>query len=321
MPNTVLDCESIHVAVGVITSGCGEILIARRPGGSHQGGLWEFPGGKLEPGEGVELALERELEEELGVQIECARPLIRIRHRYPDRSVLLDVWRVTAYRGSPIGREGQPLRWVLPERLLQYPFPPSNRSIVTAVRLPERYLITPEPEGDFLGFLSRLEHCLQAGVRLVQLRAKRLPADDYRRLAKRVVRIAGKYKAQILLNATPELVLETGADGIHLSAQRLLSLRQRPLPSSLWVAASCHNVTELVHAQGIGVDFGVVSPVLPTATHPHAAALGWERFRQLAEQAVFPVYALGGMSMQHLSLAHSYGAQGIAAIRAIWKEH
>ena len=92
----------VHVAVGVLFNACGEVLITRRPDHLHQGGLWEFPGGKVEPGEQVRTALERELKEELGVEVLDARPLIRIHHVYDDRQVLLDVWRIKDYAGQPI---------------------------------------------------------------------------------------------------------------------------------------------------------------------------------------------------------------------------
>ena len=101
-----------HVVAAVIVNGSQEVLLAKRPLDRHQGGLWEFPGGKVERGEDVRAALMRELNEELGIIIQDARPLIKIRHAYPDKAVLLDVWRVTAFAGEPHGREGQPIEWV-----------------------------------------------------------------------------------------------------------------------------------------------------------------------------------------------------------------
>ncbi len=318
MPSIAPDEQPLHVAVAVVANERGEILIARRPQGCHLEGMWEFPGGKLEPGEGVQQALRRELEEELGIRGEAARPLIRVRHRYSDGCVLLDVWRVTRYRGAPFGREGQTVRWVEPERLPAFDFPPPNRPICTAVRLPDSCMITPEPSSDLRGFLLRLECCLREGVRLFQLRARRLSGKEYRRLAEQAISLARRHGAQVLLNAAPERAMELGADGVHLSSRRLLSLRRRPLPASRWVAASCHDERELRHAADVGVDFALLSPVLPTVSHPGAAAVGWEQFQRLVEQVNFPVYALGGMDERHISIAHSHGAQGIAAIRGIW---
>ncbi len=325
MPNTAPEHTSdstthLHVAVAVIVNNGGEVLIAKRPGHLHLGGLWEFPGGKLEPGERVTQALRRELDEELGIAVESARPLIRVYHNYPEHAVLLDVWRVERYQGEAWGREGQPIAWVKPEQLLNYSFPEANTPIVTAARLPGRYLVTPEPGNNPQLFLSRLEQCLRGGVRLVQLRAKQLDGAEYELLARQVISLAGRYGVRVLLNADPELVTKLGAAGVHLASRRLLSLRRRPLPAELWVAASCHDERELAHAAHIGVDFAVIAPVLPTLSHPEVTGLGWERLLRLTEMAPFPVYALGGMRDEHLQLARSRGAQGIAAIRSIWGE-
>ena len=130
--------KQLHVAVGVIVDGANNILIALRPEDAHQGGLWEFPGGKVEQGESVKQALARELSEELGLQLESCRPLIEIQHDYSDKSVLLDVWWVEAFSGDCLegseGREGQPIKWVGAAALSDYSFPPANQAIITAVQ-------------------------------------------------------------------------------------------------------------------------------------------------------------------------------------------
>jgi len=138
MPNTAAN-KRVHVAVGVIRNPLGDILIARRANGAHQGGLWEFPGGKVEAGEGVSEALARELHEELGIYIELAscRSLIEINHDYSDKTVFLDVWLVTKFSGEAVGREGQPLRWVSPKSLSDYVFPAANVAIVEAIQCAE----------------------------------------------------------------------------------------------------------------------------------------------------------------------------------------
>ena len=123
----------VHVAVGVITSPDRRVLIARRPEHIHQGGLWEFPGGKVEGGESLHSALARELAEELGIVIGPIEPLLEVRHDYGDKSVFLDVWLVREYRGRPRGLEGQPLRWVAPGELADFDFPEANRPIVEAI--------------------------------------------------------------------------------------------------------------------------------------------------------------------------------------------
>lgn len=126
---------AVHVAVGVVQNALGEILISRRADDAHQGGLWEFPGGKVEAGEDVVTALDRELREELGIRIELASPLLEVHHDYADKSVCLDVWLVSCFSGEATGLEGQPLVWCLPEALHQYDFPAANIPILEACQV------------------------------------------------------------------------------------------------------------------------------------------------------------------------------------------
>jgi 8-oxo-dGTP diphosphatase len=312
----------LHVVAAVIDDGCDNILIARRPEHLHQGGLWEFPGGKVEKGESARDALARELSEELGIAMKSARPLIRIRHAYSDRRVLLDVWRVLQFSGTAHGREGQPIRWVATHELPHYSYPAANFPIVTAARLPSLYLITPEPGSRIQWpiFLEGLRRCVASGIRLVQFRAKTVPSSEYRELARQVIAICHEGGAKVLLNAASEVASALGSDGVHLSASRLMELHDRPLPAGLWVAASCHNAEELALAAKIGVDFAVLSPVQRTASHPDCEPVGWSAFGSLVEWCPLPVFALGGVSREDLELSWQQGGQGIAGIRALWRE-
>ena len=310
--------STIHVAVAVIQDESGRVLISRRPEQAHQGGLWEFPGGKLEPGESFSQALKREIGEELGLQITGHRPLIGITHHYPDKSVLLDVHRVTGWSGTARGLEGQPLRWVAPDSLAHYPMPAADRPICSAIRLPVNYLITGSAAGDRDLFLANLRKALQQGLRLVQLRTPGLDAQNYPGLAVEALALCRSYRAQLLLNAEPAMLQRVPADGIHLNSRRLMALRQRPLGREKWLAASCHSAAELCHAERLGVDFVVLSPVLPTTSHANARPLGWNAFSALVASAGLPVYALGGMRSEMLEQAHAAGAQGIAAISGLW---
>ena len=126
----------IHVVAGAIADAEGRVLIAQRPRGRHMAGRWEFPGGKLAPGEEPYAGLQRELAEELGVTVRAARPLIRLRHQYPDRRVFLDVWQVTAFDGEPQALESQALAWARPDELPQHDLIEADQAIVTALRLP-----------------------------------------------------------------------------------------------------------------------------------------------------------------------------------------
>ena len=335
MPNTGPESAAtpsvVHVAAAAIFDEAGRVLIAHRPQHVHQGGLWEFPGGKVEADESVLEALNRELHEELGINVQTARPLIRIRHDYPDKSVLLDVWRVDAFSGEALlcggtGREGQSIKWVLPGELDQYDFPAANIPIVTAVRLPDCYLITPNPGDDVPAFLAQLENRLRDGVRLVQLRAKSLSAEAYLSLARQCVSLCERYDADLMLNADPAVVTEVGARGVHLDSGRLEALSEPPFqslqknkPNEKWVSASCHSSQQLEQAKKLGADFVMVSPVAATASHPDTEPLGWQQFQLLTEQALCPVFALGGMTVEDRDQAFAHGAQGVAAIRALWE--
>ncbi len=308
----------IHVAAAVIRGTDGQVLIARRPEDKHQGGLWEFPGGKVEAGETARAALERELHEELGIRVEAAQPLITVRHDYPDKQVLLEVFEVTAFAGEPHGAEGQPLAWVSPKALPDHAFPAANQPIVAAARLPEHYLITPdglEPGA----LLKGVRAALEAGARLIQLRAPDMFNPDYRDLAVDVQGLCAG-RAQLMLKGPLEWLGDFPAAGWHLSAEQLrrYAPKGRPFPRERWLAASCHDQEELALASAMGVDFVTLSPVQPTQTHPGASPLGWERFATLVEGFDRPVYGLGGLGPGDAEQARARGARGVAGIRAFW---
>jgi len=128
----------VHVVAAALIDAAGRVLIAQRLPGTHLAGGWEFPGGKLQPGEERLAGLARELREELGIGIHTPRPLIRVRHAYPSREVLLDVWVVKTYGGEPRGLDGQALRWCTQDELAATELLPADGPIVAALRLPER---------------------------------------------------------------------------------------------------------------------------------------------------------------------------------------
>ena len=103
---------TLHVVAGALFDAAGNVLIAQRPPGKHMAGGWEFPGGKVASSESVLAALKRELREELAIEVKLAQRLIAYTHHYPDRSVLLDLWHVIKYEGTPSSAEGQPIKWV-----------------------------------------------------------------------------------------------------------------------------------------------------------------------------------------------------------------
>lgn len=313
----------IHVAVGVILGADGKILIARRPQTAHQGGLWEFPGGKVDAGESVHQALVRELQEELAISVIASEPLIQIRHHYADKSVLLDVHKVNQFEGEPQGAEGQPICWVTPGELNNFEFPAANKPIIKAITLPDQYLIT----GAFVDehdFCCRLLYALEQGIRIVQLRLGSVDLSAHRQLLKRTVELCERFSATLLINTSVDNFIQaitefpTAKIGLHLNCHHALAASVRPIPADYLLGVSCHNAQEIIQAQTIGADYLLLSPVKVTATHPHATPMGWDAFKTLVELANVPVYALGGVCAGDLEAAKAAGAQGVAGISAWW---
>ncbi len=310
--------KRLHVAAGVIRGCDGHVLIAKRSMDKHQGGLWEFPGGKVEEGETAEGALARELAEELGIAVTAARPLIQVRHDYPDKQVLLDVWEVLEFDGEPHGAEGQPLAWVPAENLHRYEFPAANRPIITAARLPKSYLITPD-NATSQEVLCGVACALDAGIRLLQLRCPSLPDAQYRALATEVLKLCAG-RAQVMLKGPLEWAQDFPDAGWHLTASQLRKHAGtgRSIESGRWLAASCHDMAELDLANQMGVDFIVLSPILATASHPEARPMGWQRAADMLLGFAQPAYLLGGLGPSDVMRAAQIGAQGVAGIRAFW---
>ena len=312
----------MHVMAGVLCDAHGRVLLAQRPPGKHLEGLWEFPGGKLEPGESPQQALVRELREELDVQIEPREgaPLIRIPWRYGERDLLLDAWQFTRWQGTPRSLEGQALQWQRPAEVDLAQLTPADRPILQALRLPSRYVITPAEAShdEAEAWYVRVVAALEQGARLIQLRFPRWTVTQVRALAARLQPLALQYHANLLLNADIEGARLLGAGvGVHLRAAQLETLAGRPLPWSQTVGASCHDALQLALAVRCA-DFATLSPVAPTSSHPDAEPLGWARFQALAEAAALPVYALGGMTPALVEPARKHAAQGVAGIAAFW---
>lgn len=314
-----MSAAPVHVVAGILQDARGRVLLAQRPPGKHLAGSWEFPGGKSDAGEAPVDALARELREELGIVIESARPLICVPHEYAEKRIVLDVWRISAWSGTPEPREGQRLAWAELDALDRVPMPDADRPAVTALRLPSRYLITPtfEPaQADEL--VAGIERACARGIRLIQLRQPHWPLDVLAAAARRALPVCQSHGARLLLNSDVRLAGILGLDGVHLPARVAAPLTKRPLTRDRWIGVSCHNAGELAHAMAIGADFATLSPVFETPGHTDVQPLGWERFEELVADATIPVYALGGLEPDDVDAAQMAGAQGIAAIRGLW---
>ncbi|RFC33225.1 MAG: 8-oxo-dGTP diphosphatase [Candidatus Nitrotoga sp. SPKER] len=325
----------VEIAVGVLlrevkgepdaptvkTALCGQytydsFLLAQRPKGKSYAGYWEFPGGKVEVGETLLHALERELHEELGIKIVGAYPWLTRLHSYLHATVRLNFFRITEWHGEPHGKENQQLSWQTPSNLKLSPVLPANTFVFRALQLPSLYAISNAVELGCERFLERLQVALENGLKLVQMREPAFSRETMRELSLQAVKLAHTFGAQVLINSDIELANEIGADGVHLNSIQLAACTSRP--NFTWCAASCHNAEELERANNLGLDFVVLSPVLPTRSHPGATHLGWQSFTSIAANSAIPVYALGGLCYDDMEKAWQHGAHGIAMLRQAW---
>lgn len=306
---------------GVLLDPAGRVLLAQRPPGKHLAGAWEFPGGKLEPGETPQDGLARELREELAIEIGPGEPLTRVPWAYGPKRLLLDAWLLRQWTGEPQALEHTALQWVDPHVADLAALAPADRAILQALRLPPHYPITPAeltPEAHE-ACSAMLRDALLRGERLLQLRLPRWPVERVRELAAAVLPQAREFGAQLILNADIEGARALGHGvGVQLKAVQLAALAERPLPWGQPVGASCHDAAELAQALALGADFATLSPVAVTPTHPDVPALGWPVFAALVEAAALPVYALGGMGAADVAQARALGGQGVAGIRGFW---
>ena len=305
-----------------------KVLVARRPRHSHLGGLLEFPGGKIKSTESASQALKRELFEEINIDIRDCSPLISFDYDYPGKLLRFSVWEVHSWAGKLMGKEGQETLWVDISSLEVQDFPAANKGIIAACKLPSLYLITPDLDSYDPTFMSELQEYLTAGVKLVQFRSKK--SNYHKPAIINMIDACRSREAELVINSTPEFAMEVGAAGVHLTSERLLQLTGRPLPAGSWVAASCHNMQELMHAVKVDVDFCVLSQVRKKRSDPSESRksgqppivsdniLGWDGFSELIKQIPIPVYALGGMKLTDLGHARRQGAQGVALISDVW---
>jgi 8-oxo-dGTP diphosphatase len=317
----------IDVACGVVVDHRGRVLLTQRPPGKIAAGKWEFPGGKIEPGETAEAALARELEEEVGIRVRSADHLLRFTHQYPERSVTLHCWRIPAFDGEASSRENQALRWwdvaalrsaVSTGTLVVLP---TVAPILAALDLPRQYVFTPD-DAEELWIRDRLPR-LASGA-LLRLRLPRLERPAYAALATRLLPACRDAAIRLMLDRDPEMVAGLGAAGWHASERALRALDERPAAlraavSSCHFAASVHDAESLALATQHRADFVVLGSVLPTFSHPAASTLGWNAFSALADRAGLPIFAIGGLKPADLAGAIEAGAFGVAGIRAFWQ--
>jgi 8-oxo-dGTP diphosphatase len=294
----------IDVAAAVILRPDGSFLMARRPPGKLYAGYWEFPGGKIEPGEAPAAAIARELHEELGIDIGAACPWITRVFDYPHGTVHLRFFRIFDWKHEPQPREGQDIGWQTLDRLVSGPMLPANAPVLASLALPWEYAVTNAAQLGVEPMLALLEKRFAEGLRLVQIREPDFEGKE--RFVGQAIALAHRHGAKVLTKEA-----HPGADGVHLTAARLMALAEKPRQGV--VAASCHTREELERAMSLGLDFAVVGPV------QDKAAIGWQRFAEIVAGTTIPVYAIGGLVPGDLAGARRQGAHGLAMIRGAWR--
>ncbi len=305
-----------RVAAAVVLRGDGKVLLAQRPAGKPYAGYWEFPGGKLEPGETPAHALARELHEELGITVVRAAPWLVQPFVYPHAHVELNFFRVFEWEGEPHGHDGQAFAWQTPGAFDVAPLLPANTRVLAALELPALYGVTCAEDVGEEAFLQRAAHALALGLRLVQVREKGWPRERLDRFACAMRDLAHRHGARVLLNGDAAQARALGLDGVHWTARVLMQATARP--AGMLAAASCHDGAEITRAGELGLDFAVLGPVRATPTHPGAVTLGFDGFARCIAGARLPVFALGGLAASDLPAALEHGAHGVALRRHAW---
>jgi 8-oxo-dGTP diphosphatase len=303
--------DAVGVAAAVIQRPDGAFLLAQRPHGKVYAGYWEFPGGKVEPGEPPTQALARELHEELGVEVETAYPWITRVFTYPHATVRLQFYRVVKWKNEPHPREDQAIAWHKLGGTMASPMLPANAPVLASLAFPAEYAITDAARFGSALMLDMLERRMAQGLKLVQLREPALSAEERRAFCDDAIGRAKRYGCKVMVKAP-----HPGADGIHFTAAELMQMTQKPKTGL--VAASCHTREELERAMRLELDFAVLGPVKATASHAQAAPMGWDAFGRLVRGTTIPVYGIGGLTRADMEQAWRAGAHGVAMIRGAW---
>ena len=317
--NALSEQNVVHVVIAIIQNTKHEVLVSERKPDVHLGGLFEFPGGKVEGGESPVEALQRELAEELNINALSFSPLIQIPYSYPDRKIFLNVYIVKKHMGIVSAHEGQKIYWKNISSLNDNEFPPANYGVIRALQLPKIFPVTPNYSQEPKNFLMKFEKVVSdETIQIIQLRSHEIKNSEYVELVKQCIRICKKYHVKLILNRELELIKNLDISGVHLTSEKLLGTKKRLLSTKYLLGASCHTQQEVNHANNLGMDYIFIGPVVEKYSSEISKTLTWKGFAELTQNSLMPAYAIGGLNEGDVDTSIIHGGQGIAAIRSIW---
>lgn len=293
---------SLHIAIAILRHHQ-NILVGRREAQQHQGNKHEFPGGKVEAGETPVQACRRETFEEVGVDLKEWHAFDCIRHEYDDVIVNLHIFHAEV-PDEKLNEVQSPWTWYRRNQLLDLNFPKANKAMLQRLYWPHQIKISDDLT--VLGQLSKN-----------QLLYFRVDADQEQIIALSNCKIDDLPQLMVNIDLWKQLnsIQQQGIGTIHLKQSQLMLLQKGELKAGQRYIAACHDLVSALHAQAIGCDAILLSPVLLTTTHSDAQPMGWEQFESIAQKMHIPVFALGGMKQDHLVEAQHHQAYGIAGIR------
>jgi len=303
----------IKAVVGVLRNESGQLLIAKRQDYQFMAGFWELPGGKIEGNETTEKTIIRELNEELGIEVDALSLHQTMQHTYTDKVVELCIYNIDQYRNIPTGIEGQQIAWASVQDLYNYQLLPTMKAFIDSITLPNKYWITPSSDHQSDVWMKKFNEKIMQDISLIQLRSKNTLDNQF---IEELHNKCKKYNVKLLINTINKSFNESYCDGWHITTSEMLGLKSRPCTDDKLLGASTHNLSEALRAQAIGADFVVISPVQATQTHPDTVPLGWDAAQEVVNKLNIPVYFLGGMGSKDLDRTLKNGAQGIAGVSA-----
>ncbi|MFA7495172.1 MAG: Nudix family hydrolase [Acidithiobacillus sp.] len=307
----------VPVATGIVEDAKGRLLVSLRPEGKPWPGFWEFPGGKVDPGETPPQALLRELWEEVGIEVINPSPYRILDYTYPERTVRLHFYRIRHWRGEAYGREGQQVRWLYPWEIPALECLPANLQMTAAILAealpqPPLCLVADPSRLPLADFTTAWKSAMQNGVRWVVLRCKTPPDAATAAVLRSLCSESQAVGCQVWLNH-PDPLPDWPCHGRHLTQGQLDAGLQ---PEGAF-GVSCHDAEGVQRAAQRGARYVWLSPLFTTQTHPQAPALGTETFAEIAVNCGLPIIALGGLSPERVKEAMDAGASGIAVLSGI----